>query len=139
MQKEIKGNLRIESQTSLEKLCNNNSLETNYTESWHKVKYFLKPKGLHDYLALRVDAKAAKTKADKTQLFAEFVERHFGIHSDNFDSKHYDEVNQFMEDNSEYFYPPEDSDDYRTDMDDDHNLVADIDSDIHIRIVKFLK
>ena len=48
----------------------------------------------------------------------------------NFDSKHFDEVNQFIEDNYEYFYPPEDPDDYRTDMDDDHDLVAD---------VKFLK
>ena len=32
----------------------------------------------------------------------------------------------------------EDSDDYRADMDDDHDLVADIDSETLIRIVKFL-
>ena len=31
------------------------------------------------------------------------------------------------------------SDDYRSDMDDDHDLVADIDSHTLIRIVKFLK
>ena len=37
------------------------------------------------------------------------------------------------------FCPLEDPDDYRTDMDDDHDLVADIDSDTLIRIVKFLK
>ena len=74
------------------------------------------------------------------QLFAESVERHFGIQSNNFDSNHFDEVNQFIEDNYEYFYPPEDLDDYRSDMDDDHDLVlADIDSDTLIRIVKFLK
>ena len=30
-------------------------------------------------------------------------------------------------------------DDYRWDMDDDHDLVANIDSDTLIRIVKFLK
>ena len=36
-------------------------------------------------------------------------------------------------------YPPEDPDNYRTDRDDDHNLVADIDSDTLIRIVKFPK
>ena len=36
-------------------------------------------------------------------------------------------------------YPPEGPDDYRTDMDDDHDLVANIDSDTLIRIVKFLK
>ena len=37
------------------------------------------------------------------------------------------------------FYPPEDPDDYRSDLDDDHDLVADIGSDTLIRIVKFLK
>ena len=139
LQKQIKDNLRIESQASWEKLCNDISLETNHTESWRKIKNFLKPKGQRDYPALRLDAKTAKTNADKAQLFAESVERHFGIQSDNFDLKHFDEVNQFIEDNYVYFFPPEDPDDYRTDMDDDHDLVADIDSDILIRIVKFLK
>ena len=139
LQKEIKDNLRIESQASWEKFCNDISLETNHTESWRKIKNFLKPKGQCDYPALRFDAKTAKTNADKAQLFAESVERHFGIQSDNFDSKHFDEVNQFIEDNYVYFCPPEDPDDYRADMDDDHDLVADIDSDTLIRIVKFLK
>ena len=91
--------------------------------------------------ALRLDAKTAKTNTDKAQaqLFAESVERHFGIQSNNIDSNHFDEVDQFIEDNYEYFYPPEDPDDYRSDMDDDHDLVADIDSDTLIKIVKFLK
>ena len=88
---------------------------------------------------MRLDAKTAKTNTDKAQLFAKSVERQFGIQSDNFDSKHFDEVNQFIEDNYIYFYPPEDPDDYRADMDDDHDLVADIDSDTLIRIIKFLK
>ena len=139
MQKEIKDKLRIESQASWEKFCNDISLETNHTESWRKIPNFLKPKGQRDYPALCFDAKTAKTNADKAQIFAEFVERHFGIRSDNFDSKHFDEVNQFIEDNYVYFYPPKDLDDYRTDMDDDHDLVADIDSDTFIRLVKFLK
>ena len=134
LQKEIKDNLRIESQASWEKFCNDISLETNHTESWRKIKNFLKPKGQRDYPALRLDAKTAKTNADKAQLFAESVERHFGIQSNNFDSKHFDEVNQFIEDNYEYFYPPEDPDDYRSDMDDDHDLVADVDSDTLIKI-----
>ena len=73
------------------------------------------------------------------QPFAESVKRHLGIQSDNFVSNHFDEVNQFMEDNYEYFYPPENPDDYRSDMNDDHDLVADIDSDTLISIVKFLK
>ena len=139
LQTEIKDNLRIESQASWEKFCNDISLETNHTESWCKIKNFLKPKGQHDYPALRLDAKTTKTDADKAQLFAESVERHFGIQSNSFHSKHFDEVNQFIEDNYEYFYPPEDSDDYRSDMDDDHDLVADVDSDTLIKIVKFLK
>ena len=139
LQKEIKHNLRIESQASWEKFCNDISLETNHTESWHKIKNFLKPKGQCNYPALQLDAKTAKTNADTAQLFAESVERHFGIQSNNFDSNHFDEVNQFIEDNYQYFYPPEGTDDYRSDMDDDHDLVADIDSDTLIRIVKFLK
>ena len=103
LQKEIKDNLRIESQTSWEKFCNDISLETNHTESWRTIKNFLKPKGQRDYRALRLDVKTAKTNADKAQIFAESVERHFGIQSDNFDSNHFDEVNQFIEDNYEFF------------------------------------
>ena len=139
LQKEIKDNLRIESQASWEKFCTDISLENDHTESWRKIKNFLKPKGQRDYPALRLDAKTAKTNADKAQLFAESVERHFGIQSNNFDSKHFDEVNQFIEDNYEYFYPPEDPNDYRSDKDDDHDLVADVDSDTLIKLVKFLK
>ena len=139
LQKENKDNLRIESQASWEKFCNDISLETNHTESWHKIKNCLKPKGQHDYLALRLDAKTAKTNADKVQLFAESVKRHFGIQSDNFDLNHFDEVSQFIGDTYEYFYPPEDPNDYKSDMDDDHDLVADTDFDILIRIAEFLK
>ena len=84
---------------------------------------------------MRLDATTAKTNADKAQLFSESVERHFGIQSNNFGSNHFDEVNQFTEDNYEYFYPPEDPDDYRSDMVDDHDLVADIDSDT---LIEFL-
>ena len=73
------------------------------------------------------------------QLFAESFERRFGIQSDNFDSNHFNEVNQFIANNYEYFYPPEDPDDYRSDMDVDHDLVPDTDSDTLIRKVKFLK
>ena len=139
LQKEIKDNRRIESQDSWEKFCNDISLETNHTESWRKIKNFLKLKGQRDYPALQLDAKTAKTNADKAQLFAKSVERHFGIQSNNFDSNHFDEANQFIEDNNEYFYLPEDHDDYRSDMDDDHDLVADIDSESLIRTIKFLK
>ena len=139
LQKEIKDNLRTESQASWEEVWNDISSETYHTVSWRKIKNFLKPKGQCDYPALHLDAKTAKTNADEAQLFAETVERHFGIQSDNFTSKHFNEVSQLIEDNYKYFYPPEDPDDYRTDMDDDHDLVADIESDTLIRMVKFLK
>ena len=43
LQKEINDNLRIESQTSWEKFCNDISLETNHTECWRKINNFLKP------------------------------------------------------------------------------------------------
>ena len=99
LQKEIKDNLRIESQASWEKFCNDISLETNHTELCRKIKKILKPKGERDYLALQLDAKTAKTNADKAQLFVKNVERHFGIQSNNFHSNHFDEVNQFIEDN----------------------------------------
>ena len=91
LQKEIKDNLRRESQASWEEFCNDISSETNRTEPWRKIENFLKPKGQRDYPALRLNAKAAKTNADKAQLFAETVERHFGIQSDNFNSKHFDD------------------------------------------------
>ena len=48
----------------------------NHTESWLKIRNFLKPKGDRDYPAMRFDAKAAKTDAAQAQLFAESVERH---------------------------------------------------------------
>ena len=99
LQKEIKDNLRIESQASWEKFCNDISLETNHTESWRKLKNFLKPKGQRDYPALRLDAKTTKTNADKAQLFVE-------SQSDSFDSKHFDEVIQFIEDKYVYFFIP---------------------------------
>ena len=52
LQKEIKDNLRIESQASWEKFCNDISLETNHTESWRKIKNLLNPKDQRDYPAL---------------------------------------------------------------------------------------
>ena len=100
---------------------------------------FLKPKGQRNYPALHHANKVAKTNADKAQLFAESVERHFGIESNHFDSNHFDEVNKFIEDNHRYFYPPEDPDDYRFDFGNEHELVADVDAQTLIKLVKFLK
>ena len=99
----------------------------------------LKPEGQRDYPALRHDDKVTKTTADKSQLFAEFVERHFCIESEHFDLNHFNEVNQFIEDNYRYFYSPEDLDDYRFDVGNEHELVEDVDAQTLIKLVKLLK
>ena len=139
LQKQVKEELKVESLASCEKFCNSISLENNPNESWHKFKNFLKPKDQHDYPALHHTNKVAKTNADKVQLFAESVERHFGIESGHFDSNHLDEANKFIEDNHRYFYPPEDPDDYHFDVGNEHELVADVDAQTLIKLVKFLK
>ena len=82
--KQVKEELRVETQASWGKFCNSISLDTDASGSWRKIKNFLKPKGQRDYPTLRYDNKVAKTNADKAQLFAESVERHFGIKSDHF-------------------------------------------------------
>ena len=139
LQKQVKEEVKVESLVSWQKFCNSISLETDPSESWHKVKNFLKPKGQRNYPALHHVNKVAKTNADKAQLFAKSVERHFGIESDHFDSNHFDEVNKFIEDNHRYFYPPEDPDDYHSDIGNEYELVADVDAQTLIKLVKFLK
>ena len=84
LQKQVKEELKVESLVSWEKFCNSIILESNPNESWRKIKNFYKPKGQRDYPALHHANKVAKTNADKAQLFAESVERHFGIESDHF-------------------------------------------------------
>ena len=139
LQRQVKDDLRIESQASWEKFCNSISLETDSNESWRRIKNLLKPKGQRDYPTLQHASKVAKTNADKAQLFAESVKRHFGIESVHFDSNHFSEVNKFIEDNYQYFYPPEDPDDYQFDVGNEQELVADVDAQTLIKLVKFLK
>ena len=98
MQKQIKDDIWIETQASWEKFCNSISLEIDQIGSWRKIKNFLKQKGQRDYPILRHDDKIVKA-----QLFAESVERHFGIESDKFDLNRFSEVNQFIEDNHQHF------------------------------------
>ena len=139
LQKQVKDDLRIESQASWEKFCNSISLETDSNEFWRRIKNFLKPKGQHAYPTLQHASKVAKTNADKAQLFAESVERYFGIESVHFDLNHFNEVNKFIEDNYQYFYPPEDPDDDRFDVGNEYELVADVDAQTLTKLVKFLK
>ena len=139
MQKQVKEELKVESLVSWGKFCNSVSLETNSNQSWRKIKNFLKPTGQRDYPTLHHANKVAKTNADKAQLFVESFERHFGTESDHFNSNHFDEVNKFIEDNHRYFYPPEDPDDYRFDVGNEHVLVAHVDAQTLIKLVNFLK
>ena len=139
MQKRVEDELRVEIQASWEKFCNSINLETDPSESWRKIKNFLKPKSQRDYPTLYHDDKVAKTNADKVQLFVESVERHFGIESEHFDSNHSNGVNQFIEDNHRFFYPPEDPDDYSFDVGNEHELVEDVNAQTLIKLVKFLK
>ena len=119
------------------KFCNSISLETDSSESWCKIKNFLKPKGQHSYPTLCQDDKVAKTNAGKAQLFAQFVEIHFGIESEHFVLNHSDEANKFLVDNHRYFYPPEDPDDCRFDMGNENELLEDADAQALIELVKF--
>ena len=80
LQKQIKDDIRVETQASWEKFCNSVSLETD--------SFFLKPKGQRDYPTLHHDYKLTKRNAEKQRLFAESVERHFSIESENFESNH---------------------------------------------------
>ena len=134
-----KQELRVETKASWEKFCNSISLETDPCNSWRKIKNFLKPKGQRDHPALRQDDKVAKTNTDKAQLFAESIKRHFGTESEHFDSNHFNEFNKFIEDNHRYFYPPEDPDDYKFDVGNEHELVEDVDAQTLIKLVKFFK
>ena len=60
LQKQVKDDLRIESQASWEKFCNSISLETDSNESWCRIKNFLKPKGQRDYPTLQQASKQSR-------------------------------------------------------------------------------
>ena len=89
------------------------------------------------YPTLNLDNKTAQTNADKAELFAESVERHFGIDCNNFDDTNLWEINQFVEDNPYIFTPLDSTNDGSHDKDDNHPLVADVDPKELITIVKF--
>ena len=62
LQKKIKDDIRIETQASWEKFCNSISLETDQSESWRKIRNFLKPKVQRDYPTRHHNEKVAKKK-----------------------------------------------------------------------------
>ena len=136
LQKEIRTKINQESTISWEKFCNSISLESDPKKSWGKITNFLKPKGPRSYPTLKLGNKTAKTNPEKAQLFAESVERNFGIESHLFSKSQFDRINKFVEAHSYHFTPLNSLYDNITDTDDDSDLVADVDPDTLIRIVR---
>ena len=126
LQKEIKTKINLESTISWEKFCNSISLESDPKKSWRKITNFFKPKGPRSYPMLKLRHKTAKTNSEKAQLFAESVERNFGIESHLFRKSHFDRINKFAETHSYHFTPLDSIHDSTTDTDDDSDLVADV-------------
>ena len=85
------------------------------------------PKGHRDYPTLHHDDKSPRQTPIRR------------IESKHYDSNHFNEVNKFIEDNHRYFYPPEEPDDYKFDVGNEHELVEDVDPQSLIKLVKFLK
>ena len=136
LQKEIRTKINQESTISWEKFCNSISLESDPKKSWRKITNFLKPKGPRSYPTLKLGNKTAKTNPEKAQLFAESVERNFGIESHLFSKSQFDHINKFVEAHSYHFTPLDSLHDNITDTDDDSDLVADVDPDTLVRIVR---
>ena len=136
LQKEIRTKINQESTISWEKFCNSISLESDPKKSWCKITNFLKPKGPRSYPTLKLGSKTAKTNPEKAQLFAESVRRNFGIESDLFSKSQFGRINKFVEAHSYHFTPLDSLHDNITDTDDDSDLVANVDPDTLIRIVR---
>ena len=136
LRKEIRTKINQESTISCGKFCNSLRLETDPKKSWRKITNFLKPKGPRSYPTLKVNNKTAKTNHEKAQLFAESVERNFGIESHLFRKSHFDRINKFVEAHSYHFTPLDSLHDNVTDTDDNSDLVADVDPDTLICIVR---
>ena len=85
---------------------------------------------------LKLGKKTAKTNPEKAQLFAEIVERNFDIESHLFRKSHFDKINMFVDAHSYHFTPLDSLHDTLTDTDDNSDLVADVDPDTLIPIVR---
>ena len=136
LQKGIRTKINHESTISWNQFCNSISLESDTKKSWRKITNFLKPKGPRSYPTLKLRNKTAKTNHEKAQHFAESVKRNFGIESHLFWKTHFDRINKFVEAHSYHFTPLDSLHDNVTDTDDNSDLVADVDLDTFIRIVR---
>ena len=136
LQKEIRTKINQESTISCEKFYNCISLESDPKQSWRKITNFLNPKGPCSYPTLKLGKKTAKTSPEKAPLFFESVKRNFGIESHLFRKSHFDRINKFVEAHSYHITPLDSLNDNTTDTDDDSDLVADVDPDTLIHIVR---
>ena len=94
MQKGIRTKINQESTIiSWEKFCNSITLESDPKKSWCKITNFLKPIGPYSYPMFNLGNKTAKTNPENAQLFAESVERNFGIESHLLWKSHFDRIN----------------------------------------------
>ena len=134
--KEIRTKINQELTVSWEKFCNSISLQSDPKKSWRKITNFLKPKAPRSYPTLKLGNKTAKTNPEKAQLLAENVERNFGIERNLFRKSQFDRINKFVEAHLYHFTPLDSLHDNITDTDDDSDLVADVDPDTLIRIVR---
>ena len=85
---------------------------------------------------LKLGNKTAKTNPEKAQLFAEIVERNFSIESHLFSKSQFDRINKFVEAHSYHFTQLDSLYNNITDTNDDSDLIADVDPDTLIRIVR---
>ena len=136
LQKEIRTKINQESTISWEKFCNSISLESDPKKSWRKITNFIYPKGPRSYPMLKLGNKTAKTNPKKAKLFEETVESNFGIESHLFWKSHFDRTNKFIEAPSYHFTPSDSLHDNITDTDDTSSLVADVNPDTLIHIVR---
>ena len=104
LQKEMRTKINQESTISWEKFCNFISLESDPKNHGvrQQISSNLRPRS---YPTLKLGNKTARTDPEKAQLFAESVERNFGIESHLFRKSHSDGVNKFVEAHPYHFIP----------------------------------
>ena len=85
---------------------------------------------------LKLRHETTKTNPEKAQLFAKSVKRNFGIESHLFRKSHFERIKKFVEAHSYHFTPLHSLHDNVTDTDDNSDLVADVDPDTIIRLVR---
>ena len=114
----------------------NNTQDPNTKSTTNKLQKEIRAKINQESTTLKLGNRTAKANPEKVRLFAESVKRNFGTESHLFRKSHFDYINKFVEVHLHYFTPLDSLHDNVTDTDDDSDLVADVDPDTLIRIVR---